>query len=106
MKVNISVSYNPPSDFHLPSPPYYRPASSVQFTCSVYGAIEPIRYYWTTNSSYPTFAYQRFSPTLRIDRMTASAAGLYTCTILEGDGVVLSASTTIQLDGELCTTPF
>lgn len=96
--MRISISYNSPSDFSLPSPPFYRPASSVKFVCLVYGATRPVQYHWTSTAT--AFVQQQTSWTVTINNMDVSDVGIYTCSVTDSDGDTVSATTTIQLSGE------
>ena len=49
MSVDIQITYEAPPDFNLPSPPYYRPASSVKLSCVVHGASGSVQ--WSFSSS-------------------------------------------------------
>ena len=93
--VSIAVDYSPPPDFTLPSPPYYRPASSVTLTCVVHEAIEPVQYQWssTANSSF----FDQRSASVTIDILTLSDAGIHTCSVTDGNGDVVKTSTVMEL---------
>ena len=101
VKVNIYAIYDQPPDFDLPSPPYYRPATSVTLQCNVTGATGPISYHWTSNSSNPLSAYQQALQNIRITRMRVVNSGLYVCTVTDSDEVTFSSSTTVSLAGML-----
>ena len=92
--------YQAPSDFSLPSPPYYRPASSITLTCIVHGASEPVHYQWSSTSAN-SFAqkYSPTSPTLVQSKLTSADAGLHTCTVTDADGTIVSQSTQMILIG-------
>ena len=101
MSVDIQVMYQTPSDFSLPSPPYYRPASSITLTCIVHGASEPVHYQWSSTSA-GSFAqkYSPTSPTLVQSKLTSADAGLHTCTVTDADGTIVSQSTQMILIGK------
>ena len=97
--VSISVSYSPPPDFTLPSPPYYRPATTVSLTCNAHGATGSIRYYWTSTCS-SCFASGSYSQTISKNILTSSDAGIHTCTATDSTGTSVSASTEMKLYGK------
>lgn len=98
MTIHILISSNNPPDFILPSPPFYQPASSVTFTCSISGAREPIQYTWTSTSS-TSFVHLRRYATITKRHLNIEDAGVHTCSTLDSDGYILNASTTMQLIG-------
>ena len=94
--VRVLIDSDIPSDFLLPSPPYYPPASSVSFTCSSHGLPGPIQYQWTsTGNSFP-----RQSAKIDITNMNIHDAGNYTCTVTDGHGITSHITTTIIFTGE------
>ena len=103
MTVAVRAEYNSPPGFHLPSPPYYRPASSLGLRCNVQGAMGPVSYHWTTTSTTsttPIFAWMQSQRTISLNRLTVLNVGNYTCSVNDSDGFVVSASTTVTLIGE------
>ena len=70
ISVSIQVDYTPPSDFSLPSPPYYRPASSVSLTCVAHNAVGSVTYQWTSTNTQ-SFAHESTGPTIQQDILTA-----------------------------------
>ena len=100
MSVTIEVSYNPPSDFTLPSPPYYRPATSVTLTCHAHGNITS--YYWTSTCSNYCFAHGTYSQSISDSILTSNDAGIHTCTATDADGTTGSNSTEMKLIGKGC----
>lgn len=98
MSVDIQVTYTTPPDFHLPSP-YYRPASSITLECIAHGVSDSVQYQWQSTSLQ---SFTQTSPTRSSrsqNRLTASDAGIHTCTITDSDGTMVSASTRISLYG-------
>lgn len=85
MSVDIQVTYKAPSDFHLPSPPYYQSASSLMLTCIIHGAADPVRYQWSSTST-ESFAHMSTAHTLSQSKLTSVDAGLHTCTVTDADG--------------------
>ena len=102
MSVDIQIMYETPPDFDLPSPPYYRPASSVILTCVVHGASGSVQYRWSfyNSQTYDSWINQWYSITRTHTRLTASNAGLYTCTVTDEDGSAVSASTEMIIVGK------
>ena len=99
LNVSIEVSYNPPSDFTLPSPPYYRPASSVTLTCRAHGATGTVRYQWSSTCS-SCFASSSTSQSVSDNILTSNDAGVHSCTATDADGSTGTNSTEMQLIGE------
>ena len=98
--VSISVSYSPPPDFTLPSPPYYRPATSVTLTCTTHGVTGSVTYHWTSTCS-SCFASNISSQSITESILTSSDAGLHTCTATDSSGTSASNSTEMKLIGRL-----
>ena len=99
MNVTIDVSYNPPFDFTLPSPPYYRPATSVTLTCHALGATGTVRYQWSSTCS-SCFASSSTSQSVSDSILTSSDAGVHTCTVTDADGNTGTNNTDMQLIGK------
>ena len=93
------MTYNPPSDFTLPSPPYYRPASFVTLTCVVYGATDPVQYQWSTTNT-ASFAQNKVTSSISQRILTSSDAGEHTCTVTDADGSMVHASTQMTVVGK------
>ena len=72
------MSYSPPSDFSLPSPPYYRPASSVSLTCMAHNAVGTVSYLWLSTNQ-ESFVQEDRRKTISRDILTAFDAGNHTC---------------------------
>ena len=99
LSVSIQVDYTPPSDFHLPSPPYYRPASSVSLTCVAPDAIGNVSYLWfSTNTD--SFVNGASGETVSQDILTAFDAGYHICTATDEVGNGGTAMTPMMLFGE------
>ena len=99
-KVSIQVDYSPPSDFSLPSPPYYRPASSVSLTCvAPPDAVLPLTYHWTSAETR-SFAHERRESVISQRILTAHDAGVHQCTVTDGLGNNAVAATEIKLFGK------
>lgn len=92
------MDYNPPPDFTLPSPPYYRPASSVTLTCTAHNAISHVHYLWTSTES-SSFTYDRNGSSIYQKLLTVNDAGVHTCTATDVWGNSGAASTEISLFG-------
>ena len=93
------MDYTPPSDFSLPSPPYYRPASSVSLTCvAPSDAVLPLTYHWTSTCS-SCFAFSNTSSRVTIDILRSSDAGVHTCTVTDAVGHIGHAVTEMKLIG-------
>ena len=105
--VSIEMNYNPPSDFSLPSPPYYRPASSITLTCVVNDTIGTLQYQWTSTENR-SFAHMKNGSSISQRLLTAHDAGIHTCTINDQWGNTGTASTEMSLFGTalcaLCVT--
>ena len=99
LNVAIRVLYNPPPDFTLESPPYYRPASSVSLACDSDGTA-PFTYHWSSTCSN-CFTSDNASSIISIDVLKSSDAGEHTCTVTDATGHTGSASTEISLIGML-----
>ena len=100
VRVNIHAIYDVPYDLTFPSPPYYHPASLLRLECVVQGALEPVSYHWTTNSSDPFFSTQQTSGNLTLYRLTVSSVGEYTCSVTDAHEFVVTASTSVLLIGK------
>ena len=100
LNVTIKVNYNPPVDFTYPSPPYYRPATSVTLTCQVYGPTGSIKYNWTSTGS-GSFASSSTSQNVTKTILTSTDRGIHTCTVTDSDGNTGSNSTDMQLIGKV-----
>ena len=103
LNVTIKVNYNPPLDFTHPSPPYYRPATSVTLTCQVYGGTGTIRYRWSSTGS-GSFASNSTAQIVSKNIITSSDRGIHTCTATDDDGNTGSNNTDMQLIGEVVMT--
>ena len=105
LKVTIAVTYNPPSDFTLPSPPYYRPATSVTLTCQAHHATGTVSYRWSSTCS-SCFASSSTAQSISNTILKSIDAGVHTCTATDGSGNIGSNSTEMKLIGMkeiLCT---
>ena len=100
LKVTIEVTYNPPFDFTLPSPPYYRPASSVTLTCHAHNATGSISYQWSSTCNN-CFASNSTAQTISEDILKSNSAGIHTCIATDGGGNTGSTSTEMRLIGKL-----
>ena len=94
----IDVAYNPPSDFTLPSPPYYRPASPVSLTCHAPDATGSASYRWSSTCS-SCFASSSTSQTINHIILKSIDAGVHTCTVVDSNGNTGSDSTEMRLIG-------
>ena len=99
--MSIQVDYTPPSDFNLPSPPYYRPASSVSLTCvAPTDAVGDVSYLWfsTNTDSFVNGSTERM---VYQEVLTAFDAGYHTCTVTDEVGNTGSAHITMKLFGKI-----
>ena len=96
--MTIDVTYNPPSDFTLPSPPYYRPATSVTLTCHTHNATGSVTYQWSSTCT-SCFASSSTAQSISDSILTSSDAGVHTCTVTDQDGNTGNGSTPMQLIG-------
>ena len=105
LTVSIQVDYPPPFDFHLPSPPYYRPASSVSLTCVVHDdVVGDVSYLWfSTNTD--SFVNGATEETIYQELLTGFDAGNHTCTVTDEMGNTGSAHTTMKLYGKMIMSP-
>ena len=99
-EVTIEVTYNPPFDFTLPSPPYYRPASSVTLTCRAHHASGSVSYQWSSTCS-SCFASSTTAQTISETILKSNSAGVHTCRVTDGDGNTGSNNTEMKLIGKL-----
>ena len=93
------MSYNPPFDFTLPSPPYYRPASSVTLTCISEDGTEPLQYRWSSTCS-DCFTSDNSSSHISINILKSTDAGIHTCTVIDAAGETGFAITEMKLIGK------
>ena len=99
LKVSIGVTYNPPNDFTLPSPPYYRPATSVNLTCQAHHATGTISYQWSSTCS-SCFTSRSRDQSVSDDILKSNSAGIHTCTATDSDGNIGTSNTEIKLIGK------
>ena len=99
LKVTIDVTYNPPSDFDLPSPPYYRPATSVTLTCRAHHPTGSVSYQWSSTCS-SCFASSGSSQSISDNILQSNDAGFHTCTVVDNIGNTGSKSTEMRLIGK------
>ena len=78
LNVSIIVDYSHPAGFFLPSPPYYRPASSVTLRCIAHGAIGTVDYQWTSTQN-KSFAHGARGESIFQRILTAFDAGTHSC---------------------------
>ena len=100
LKVTIDVTYNPPFDFTLPSPPYYRPASSVTLTCRAHNATGSVSYQWSSTCS-SCFASSSTAQTISETILNSDSAGVHTCNVTDSAGNTGENSTEMRLIGKL-----
>ena len=94
------MDYSAPSDFYLPSPPYYRPASSVSLTCVAYNAVGTVKYHWlSTNTN--SFVHMATGHNITQNILTAFDAGDHTCVAEDELGNFGSAVTPMTLIGRV-----
>ena len=92
------MSYSPPADFTLPSPPYYRPATSVTLTCHAHSATGMVTYEWSS-TCISCFATGDSSQTISDSILTSYSAGVHTCTANDSVQNTGSNSTQMKLIG-------
>ena len=98
LKVTIGITYNPPTDFTLPSPPYYRPGTSVTFTCQAHGATGRVRYRWSSTCASCS-ANSSSAQSVSDSVLKSINAGVHTCTVTDGSGNTGSKSTEMKVIG-------
>ena len=94
------MTYNPPFDFTLPSPPYYHPASSVTLTCRAHHASGSVSYRWSSTCS-SCFASSNTAQSVSETILKSNSAGVHTCRVTDGGGNTGSNSTEMRLIGKL-----
>ena len=92
------MSYNSPVDFTLPSPPYYRPATSVTLTCVSDDGTRPLQYHWSSTCS-DCFAFDSSSSHISVNILKSTDAGMHTCTVMDAEGNTGFAVTEMKLIG-------
>lgn len=93
------MEYIPPPDFDLPSPPYYRPASSVNLTCRACGATGAVTYKWSSNCT-DCLTSTATTQNVTVSVLQANYAGEHTCTAVDSIGNAGSNSTVMNLTGK------
>ena len=93
------MEHTPPSDFDLPSPPYYRPATSVTLACRAHSATGTVTYQWSSNCT-ECFASSSTSQNITASILQANDAGVHTCTATDSIGNAGSDSTEMELIGK------
>lgn len=101
LKVEMNVYYTPPTDFNFPSPPYYRPATSVTISCTTTEAIGQVRYKWSSTAINNFANISSSTNRISTNILKSSDAGIHTCTLYDGAGNTGNQSTTIKLIGIL-----
>ena len=96
--MTISVRYSPPGDFTLPSPPYYRPATSVTLTCRAHSATGTVTYRWSSTCS-SCFASSSSSWSITESTLKSNSAGVHTCTATDSVQNTGSNSTQMKIIG-------
>lgn len=99
LSVSIQVEYNPPRDFTLPSPPYYRPASSVTLRCIAKNGASPLQYHWSSTCSN-CFASNSSSRHISTNILKSTDVGTHTCTVTDREGYSGYARTEMKLNGK------
>ena len=94
----INIAYNPPFDFTHATPPYYRPASTVNLTCVAYGATGSVTYQWTSTCS--SCFVRGTSQSVTKNTLVSSDAGNHTCTATDSDSNSGSADTEMRIIGK------
>ena len=97
--MTIKVTYSSPADFTLPSPPYFRPATSVTLTCRVEGTSGPASYLWTSTNPNSFVVNSRLS-TVSKTILTSDDAGNHTCYATSSGGNTRSSTIEMQMIGE------
>ena len=96
------MAYNPPSDFTLPSPPYYRPATSINLTCLAHGTTGTVNYEWYSTCT-DCFVSSSTSRVISDAILQSNDAGVHTCTAVDSSGNTGNKSTEMNLIGEVFT---
>ena len=99
LKVTIEVTYDPPSDFNLPSPPYYRPASTVTLTCRAHSPVGSVSYQWSSTCT-SCFASSSTSQSATQTILQSNDAGVHTCTATDSVNNTGRNSTEMKLIGK------
>lgn len=99
LRVTIEVEYTPPRDFDYPSPPYYRPASSVTLKCYAYGTTGAVNYQWSSTCT-DCLASTSTAQNITDNILQANDAGVHTCTATDSIGNTGSDSTEMRLIGK------
>ena len=99
LKVTIEVTYDPPSDFNLPSPPYYRPASTVTLTCRAHSPVGSVSYQWSSTCT-SCFASSSTSQSVSQTMLQSNDAGVHTCTATDSVSNTGRNSTEMKLIGK------
>ena len=97
--MDIRVTYSPPADFILPSPPFFRPATSVILTCQVEGASRDVSYLWSSTNS-KSFVVNRNSSDVSQQILTSDDAGNHTCYVNDSAGNSNFSNIEMQLIGK------
>ena len=94
------MNYNPPYDFTLQTPPYYRPATSVSLTCIAINAVGPVRYTWSSTCDRSRcFAASGTSSTISKDILMSEDVGIHMCSVTDKRGNKGFATTEMKLYG-------
>ena len=100
--MRLSIIYSTPTDFNLPSPPFYRTGSTVTFVCTAYRLPEPVRYRWTSTARDIGARNQQ---SLKITNMRRSDEEVYICRVTDGHGAITTIRTVLQIHGENVYSP-
>ena len=97
--MKITVNYNPPADFTLLSPPYFRPATSVTLTCHVVGASGNVSYQWSSTGPN-SFVVNSNLSTVSKTILTSDDAGNHSCNANDSAGNIGSSTIEMQMIGK------
>ena len=95
------MTYSRPSDFDLPSPPYYRPASTVTLTCTAHHAVGSVSYRWSSTCGSSCFASSSTSQSVSKSILQSIDAGVHTCRATDSLGNTGSNATEMILIGKV-----
>ena len=97
--MTIDVTYSSPSNFNLPSPPYFHPGTSVTLTCHAHHAVGSVCYRWSSSCSN-CFASSSTSQIISDSILQANDAGMHTCTATDSNSNTGSNNTALRLVGK------
>ena len=104
IKVTIEINYTSPDTFPVYSPPNYRASSGpVTLRCVATGTTNQTTYQWSTTCRRCLYHTDSSQSTITEPFLSSADAGTYTCTVRDGNGIIGSASTDMNIIGLLCS---